>query len=151
MLDGGDMQTLWTYGVEDVHWSTKAETVCGNTYEEGQFHGKESLEKPGTQYQKGYIDPLLSLGEWVEEDPGEAFLPAFTKESQEIFDANARTLDLIPSTEEMNQYNGDLMTLKRSIVADIITQGPSIEDGYARFEAEGGQEWSDMIVESLNR
>lgn len=150
MLDGGDMQTLWTYGVEDVHWSTKAETVCGNTYEEGEFHGKESLEKPGTQYQKGYIDPLLSLGEWVDEDPGAAFLPEFTKESQEVFDANAVTLDLIPSTEVMNQYNGDLMTLKRSIVADIVTQGTSIEDGYARFEAEGGLEWSNSIVDSLN-
>ena len=47
------MQTLWTYGVEGVHWSVQAETVCGNTYEEGQFHGLESLDRPGTQYTKG--------------------------------------------------------------------------------------------------
>ena len=33
MLDGGDMQFLWTYGVEGVHWSTAAEEVCGVTYE----------------------------------------------------------------------------------------------------------------------
>ena len=38
MLDGGDMQFLWTYGVEGVHWSTAAEEVCGVKYEEGQFH-----------------------------------------------------------------------------------------------------------------
>lgn len=51
MMDGGDMQTLWTYGVEGVHWSVQAETVCGNTYEEGQFHGLESMDKrePSTQ------------------------------------------------------------------------------------------------------
>ena len=151
MMDGGDMQLLWTYGVEGTHWSTEAETVCGNSYEAGEFHGLESLETPGTQYQKGYIDPLLSLGEWVEEDPGRAFLPEFTKESQEIFDANSVTLDLIPSTEAMATYNGDLMTLKRSIVADIVTQGLSIEDGYQRFVDEGGQEWSDIIVDSLNQ
>lgn len=29
IFDNGDMETLWTYGVEGVHWSRKAETVCG--------------------------------------------------------------------------------------------------------------------------
>lgn len=60
ILDGGDIQFLWTYGVEDVHWSTKAGTVCGNTYEEGQFHMLESLEIPGTQYTKHHTDPVSS-------------------------------------------------------------------------------------------
>ena len=44
MLDGGDMQFLWTYGVEGVHWSTAAEEVCGVKYEEGQFHMLENRE-----------------------------------------------------------------------------------------------------------
>ena len=26
MMDGDKVQTLWTYGAEDVHWSTKAES-----------------------------------------------------------------------------------------------------------------------------
>ena len=55
-----------------------------------------------------------------------------------------------PSIRRAISINGDLMTLKRSIVADIVTQGTSIEDGYARFEAEGGLEWSNSIVDSLN-
>lgn len=151
ILDGGDMQTLWTYGVEGVHWSREAETVCGNDYAEGEFHFAESLEVPGTQYSKGYVDPLLSLGEWVNEDPGADAIKPFTKEAQEVFDSNARQLDLIPSTDVMTQYNGDLMSLKRSIVADVVTQGMSVEEGYQRFVAEGGQEWSDAIVESLNQ
>ncbi len=149
MLDGGDMQTLWTYGVEDVHWSTKAETVCDNTYEEGQFHFKESLERPGTQYTKAHIDPMLSIVTW-ENDPGSAAIPEESKNSQQIFNDNCVQAQLVPSTEEMATYNGDLTTLKNSIIADVVVQGISIDEAYARFESEGGAQWSQMIVDSLN-
>lgn len=148
MLDGGDMQTLWTYGVEDVHWSTKAGEVCGNVYEEGQFHGLETLDTPGTQYTKATLDPTLSIVEW--DDPGAEAIADVTKESQEIFNANCHQALLIPSTTEMATYNGDLTTLKRSIVADVIVQGTSLEEAYQRFEDEHGTEWSQMIVDSLN-
>ena len=30
MMDGDKVQTLWTYGAEDVHWSTKAESFTIN-------------------------------------------------------------------------------------------------------------------------
>ncbi len=149
MFDGGDMQTLWTYGVEGVHWSTKAETVCGNTYEEGQFHGLESLEKPGTQYTKAVTDPTLSLVTW-EDDPGKDAIAPVAAESQEMFNANCRQTLMVPSTMELATYNGDLTTLKRSIVADVVTQGVSVEEAYQRFEREHGLTWSQMIVDSLN-
>lgn len=150
MLDGGDMQTLWTYGVEGVHWSTAAETVCGNTYAEGEFHMLESLEKPGTQYTKNNIDPMLSIGDYIDGDPGQNQIAEEARTSQQTFNDNATLAPNVTSTDEMSQYNGDLTTLKNSIIADIVTQGLSIEDGYQRFENEGGTEWSDMIVESLN-
>lgn len=150
MLDGGEMQTLWTYGVEGVHWSTKAETVCGNTYEEGQFHGLESLDIPGTQYTKGCMDPTLSIVSW-ENDPGIDSVAEVAKVSQETFNENCRQALMIPSTSEMATYNGDLTTLKRSIVADVVVQGISIEEAYQRFEKEQGLKWSNMIVESLNK
>ena len=149
MMDGGDMQTLWTYGVEGVHWSTKAETVCGNTYEEGEFHMLESLEKPGTQYTKATMDPTLSIVEW-DTDPGQNAVSEVTRASQELFNANCVQEKLVPSTTEMATYNGDLTTLKRSIVADVVVQGVSLEEAYARFEEEHGAEWSQRIVDSLN-
>ena len=68
MLDGGDMQFLWTYGVEGVHWSTAAEEVCGVKYEEGQFHMLENREKEGTVYTKNHIDPMLAVAP-LENDP----------------------------------------------------------------------------------
>ena len=149
MLDNGDMQTLWSYGVEDVHWSTKAETVCGNSYDAGVFHLAESLEKPGTQYTKQHLDPMLAIAEWPNNPGADAIAPE-AKAAQTTFNENARQAQLVPSTSEMAQYNGDLTTLKNSIVADVVVQGLSIDDAYARFESEGGAQWSQMIVDSLN-
>jgi ABC-type sugar transport system, periplasmic component len=150
MLDGGDMQILWTYGVEDVHWSTKAETVCGNEYQEGEFHFKESLEVPGTQYTKHHIEPMLSIARFNGEDPGAIAVAPEAAKSQEVFTANAKFIPLPASTEEMADLNGDLFTLKRSIVADMVVEGLSIEGAKERFEKEGGAKWSQTIVDSLN-
>lgn len=149
MLDGGDMQTLWSYGVEDVHWSTKAETILENTYEEGEFHLKESIERPGTQYTKQHLDPMLTIVSW-DSNPGEEVTQEEAKESQTIFNENCRQAQIVPSTEVMATYNGDLTTLKNSIIADVVVQGISVEDAYARFESEGGAKWSQMIVDSMN-
>ncbi|QOV20140.1 extracellular solute-binding protein [Blautia liquoris] len=151
MLDGGDMQVLWTYGVEGTHWSTKAETVCGNTYEEGQFHMLESMEKPGTQYTKNNIDPMLAIGDFKEKDPGADQIAPEAKESQEMFNDNSKLAPNFFSTDEMGQYNGDLTTLKNTIIANVVTQGSSIDEEYKRFKDEGGAEWSKKIVDSLNK
>lgn len=151
MLDGGEMQKLWTYGVEGTHWSTKAEEICGNKYEEGQFHMLENLEKEGTQYTKNHVDPLLSIGKFTAfEDPGAKQLAEDTKAAQEAFNTHSRLINLVKSTDVMSQYNGDLITLKREIIANVVTQGMSMEEEMKRFEEEGGAEWSAAIVESMN-
>lgn len=150
MLDGGDMQTLWTYGVEGVHWSTAAETVCDNTYSEGEFHMLENIEKPGVQYTKNHIDPMLSIATYLDEDPGINQVAEEASAAQSTFNNNSKVTELVPSTDEMSDYNGDLISLKREIVANVVTQGKSIEEEMQRFEDEGGTEWSQIIVDSLN-
>ena len=146
IFDNGDMETLWTYGVEGVHWSRKAETVCGNTYQEGEFHMLESLSQPGVQY------TTINMGDNNICPMTERLMPEseYTKESMEIFNTNKKKVLIIPTTEAMSQYNGDLTTLKNSIIADCIVQGLSVEDGYKRFEQEGGAEMSQTILDSLN-
>ncbi len=150
MLDGAEMQTLWTYGVEGVHWSTAAEEVAGNTYAEGEFHMLESLEKPGTQYKKNHIDPMGAIATFVGENPGLATVAPEAKEALETFSNNSRLVELVPSNDAMSQYNGDLITLKREIVANVVINGASIEEEMARFESAGGAEWSQTIVDALN-
>ena len=66
-MDGGTVQTLWTYGAEDVHWSTKAETFTTNPgtenekvyeYADGEFHLKQSPNDPNSVWKKNHLDPL---------------------------------------------------------------------------------------------
>ena len=68
------------------------------------------------------MDPTLSIVEW-ENDPGIDSVAPAAKRSQEIFNENCKQSLMVPSTTEMATYNGDLTTLKRSIVADVVVQG----------------------------
>lgn len=160
MQDGGDCQFLWTYGVEGVHWSTAAETLYagevddnGNSkekvYAEGEFHGLDNLETPGSQYTKAHIDPALALVD-LANDPADESRAAENVASATMFAANCKTADLVPSTDEMTQYNGDLTTLKAELIAQVVTGEITIDDAYARYESEGGATWSQLIVDSLN-
>ena len=157
MLDGGDMQMLWTYGVEGVHWSKSAGIVYEGTenavtYEDGQFHMLENLETPGTSYTKNHVDPMLSLASFAEGyyDPREDSVKPEAKLSSEVFNANSKLALIVPSTEEMSMYNGDLTTLKNELIA-LVTMGElTYDEAMARFENEGGKTWSEAIVASLN-
>ena len=149
MLDGGDMQFLWTYGVEGVHWSTAAEEVCGVKYEEGQFHMLENREKEGTVYTKNHIDPMLAVAP-LENDPKAEAVAEEAKVSAETFQEHSKMAQLVVSTDEMAEYNGDLTTLKNEVIAKVVTQGMSVEDGMAYFDQQGGNDWSQKIVDSLN-
>jgi len=156
MLDGGDTQMLWTYGVEGVHWSKSAGTVLAGTekektYEDGQFHMLENLEKAGTLYTKNHIDPMLSLASFAEGyyDPKEASVKPEAKAASELFNANSRLASIVPATPELSELNGDLTTIKSEIIADIALGTLSVEDGYKKFEQEG-KALSDEIVASLN-
>lgn len=160
MQDGGDVQFLWTYGVEDVHWSTKAETLyAGQTndegeslekvYAEGEFHGCDNLENPGTQYTKAHIDPALALVD-LANDPADKSAAPENRESATMFAENSKTAILVPTTDMMTQYNGDLTTLKNQLIAQVALGEMTVEDAYAKFEADGGASWSQQIVDSLN-
>ena len=155
MQDGGDVQFLFTYGVEDVHWSTKAETIFEGeenekVYADGEFHGCENLETPGTQYTKAHIDPMLALVE-LANDPKDESLPESTKNSAALFNESCVAADLVPTTDAMSEYNGDLTTLKNELVANVVMGKSTIEEAYARYESEHGAEWSQAIVDSLNQ
>ena len=155
MQDGGDVQFLWTYGVEGVHWSTAAETLFAGTenektYADGEFHMLENREKEGTQYTKAHIDPMLALVE-LANDPQEESVAAEAKESAQLFNDNCKAADLVPTTDEMSEYNGDLTTLKNELIAKVVMGEITVDDAYAQFESNHGAEWSQAIVDSLNK
>lgn len=156
MLDGGDIQFLWTYGVEGVHYGYEAETICAGTknektYEEGVFHMKENLETPGTAYTKNHIDPVMSLATFAEgyTDPVDLMAQPENLASYALFAANSRPAWLVPSNEAMTMYNGDLTTLKNKLIANVIMGEKTYEEAMEEY-AKQGQAWSDAIVEALN-
>jgi putative aldouronate transport system substrate-binding protein len=155
MLDGGDTQMLFTYGPEEVYWSTKAGKVLAGTekevsYEEGQFHMLENLEKAGTLYTKNHIDPMLALAAFEEgyDDPRSVAPEALA--ASELFNANSRLASIVPVTDVLSELNGELTTIKSELIADVALGTISVDEAYAKFESEGAKEMSDEIVESLN-
>ena len=152
MQDGAETQFLWTYGVEGVHYSYAAGTVLAGTekektYEDGTFHWLEMLSDNSKLYSKMHItavDALVTL----ENDPN-ALAESAIKAS-EMFTNNCRNEDMIPSTEVYAEYNGDLMTIKNTIVAKVVTGEWTVDQGYAYYVEQKGDQMSAMIVESLN-
>ncbi|MDD5936777.1 MAG: extracellular solute-binding protein [Clostridiales bacterium] len=155
MLDGGAVQTLWTYGVKGVHWDDKAETIKltdtdSVSFEEGQFHMLASLEKPDTLLKKAHIDPMLSFATYVDNaDPGIASVDEVARKSSEAFNAHCTAAPVIISNDVMNEYNADLWDLRTQIVTKVVTGGVSVEDGMNEYLTKSANMVSE-ILESLN-
>ena len=141
MLDGGDTQMLFTYGPENVYYSF-----------EGGFHMLENLEKAGTNYTKFHIDPMLALASFAEGyyDPKEESVLPEAKEAAALFNENSRMATIVPATEAMTEFNGQLTTLKNEMVANVIMGTKTYDQALADFQAAGGDLFSAAIVESLN-
>lgn len=155
MLDGGAVQTLWTYGVKGVHWDNVAETIKlteenSVSFEEGQFHFKASLEKPDTLLNKAHIDPMLSIASFSEGmDPGAANLNPIALDVASKFNEWSVAAPVITSNDVMNDYNADLWDLRTQIVTKIVTGGVSVEDGMNEYLTKSADMVSE-ILDSLN-
>ena len=141
MLDGGDNQMLFTYGPENVYYSF-----------EGGFHMLENLEKAGTNYTKFHIDPMLALASFAEGyyDPKEESVLPEAKAASALFNENSRLASIVPATEAMTEFNGQLTTLKNEMVANVIMGTKTYDQALEDFKAAGGDLFSAAIVESLN-
>lgn len=154
MLDGGEIQTLWTYGVEGVHWSTAAETITYGentaTYEAGQFHMLPSPEKPDTLLTKHHIDPMLSLATFVNGDPGAANIEEAARDCSEKFNEWSTMAPVIVSNETMQEYNADLWDARNHVITQVVTQGMSVADGMAYYHEKTDSMVADILA-SLNQ
>ena len=152
MQDGGACQFLWTYGVEDVHYSYKAGTVLAGTekektYEDGKFHWLEMISDNTKLYSKMHITATSALSK-LENDPNALGAEAIA--ATKLFSENCRQEIAVPSTAEYAEYNGDLTTLKNEVIALVATGQKTVEEGYAYFKEKKGEDMSKAIVDSLN-
>lgn len=157
MLDGGDVQTLWTYGAKGTHWDTKAESVTlqgkedkVTEYKEGTFHFLPSPEKPTSLMSKNHIDPLLSLAKFEGEDPGAAATVAVSKASMDFFAANSHVVSPVDVNETYTENIGDINEKRKGIVASVAVGDMTAAEGIAKYQKEVGAQ-VDTVLKSLNK
>lgn len=138
MVDGGDGQMLWTYGVEGLHYEKDAN---------GNYVQLPDPEVPDTTFLSAHIDPVLTISNWT--DPLASTRAERIVESATIFQNNCEIAPLVVPTETLSSFSATLIDAKNVIVAKIVTDNMSVEDGIAQYEAEQG-EVSDTIVAEFN-
>ncbi len=156
MLDGDRVQTLWTYGAEDVHWSTHAETFTTNAddpdkkkdyeYKEGEFHLKQSPNDPNTVWKKNHLDSVLVIAPltngFVDSDP-------LVEAGNKFFTENAVDAPQAAACETLTEVKEELATDKTTLMNQVVTGEKTAEDAIAEYL----EKWGDVsaqIVEELN-
>ncbi|MBR5421614.1 MAG: hypothetical protein IK115_10730 [Lachnospiraceae bacterium] len=156
MLDGDKVQTLWTYGAEDVHWSTKAESFTTNPddpekkkdyeYADGVFHLKQSPNDPNAVWKKNHLDPVLVIAPltngFVDDDP------LVTKGNQ-FFTAHCVDAPVAASSETLTAEQSGLKDLKTTLMNKVVTGEMSGADAVQSYIDEKGA-IVDTILGELN-
>lgn len=144
ILDGGDVQMLWMYGVEGVHyeWNADHTSIVGLPTEATAGTDKESLT------QKNLFEANLKIGDFSEVDP---YVPAdpVIDESFELFNTNSAPAPELNSSEEYRSNFSDLMDKKVEYITKV-TQGEmtgqeAIDDYIAKYGT-----ISDAVAASFN-
>ncbi len=153
MLDGDTVQTLWTYGAEDVHWSTKAESFTTNPddpekkkdyeYADGEFHLKQAPNDPNSVWKKNHLDPVLVIAPltngFVDNDP-------LIEEGNKFFTENCVDAPQSPSSESLTVIEADLVVDKTTLMNEVVAGKKTAEDAIAEYQAE----WGDTIQQVLD-
>ena len=156
MLDGDVVQTLWTYGAEGVHWSTDAEEFVTNaddpdkrkeySYEDGQFHLKQSPNDPNTIWKKNHLDSVLVIAPltngFVSDDP-------LIDEGNKFFTANCVDAPAAASSETLTNYEADIVSKRTELMNFAVAGEITPEEAIAQYKEAFG-DISDQIVAELN-
>lgn len=133
MMDGDVVQTLWTYGAEDVHWSTKAETFTTNPgtdnekvyeYEDGVFHLKPSPNDPNSVWKKNHLDPALVVCGLTNGFEDQSDLAA---EGNKFFTENCVDAPISPASETYTNETGTIYDAKLAVVTEVVVNGGDVD------------------------
>ena len=157
MLDGGDVQMLWTHGAKGTHWDDKAETVTvekkedqPKTYTEGQFHYLPGIEKPDQWQTKNHIDPILSIANFTNGYVGESLIPEVARENGEFFAENSQVAVPLPMTSELSNNIGDINTARTYVIAQVALGYMTVDEVMDYYNKTVGS-LSNAVLKSLNK
>jgi len=155
MLDGGDVQVLWTYGVEGLHWSRAAETVVvapddpekrkETTYEEGQFHMLPGITDNTALFKKNHIDPVLAIRDL----PAEYYASAdsdMVAESSAAFYAKAISAPALPSSTTY-AVQSQVITDAVNVAVNEIVKGGDYDKAMETYKATAGPVVETVLAE----
>lgn len=155
MMDGDTVQTLWTYGAEDVHWSTKAEEFVTNagtdkekaySYEEGVFHLKQSPNDPNSVWKKNHLDPALVV---CSLDNGYVDQSPLAVEGNKFFTSNCIDAPMSPASETYTNEAGNIYDAKMAVVSAVVVDGGDVDAAMETYKATVGAT-IDQILAELN-
>jgi putative aldouronate transport system substrate-binding protein len=145
MLDGGEVQLLWEYGAEGVHY----------TYDGTNFV-LQKLAGSGSTASYNHIDGLLKLGEYRDDFNGgvdiglDVASPKIEQDAIAVFNENSKMAPSIKKTDALNEYSANIWTIRKSVVADVVMGKKSVEDGMAYYH-EQCDSMIEEILDSLNK
>ena len=156
MGDGGTVQMLWTYGAEDVHWSTKAESFTTNAgtenakeykYADGEFHLKQSINDPNTLWKKNVNDPALLVTAFEGEYATYKTPNVLVDECNKFFIANCKAAPKSPSSPLYSETAGDITDAKTKAISDIVLNGVSVDAAMDAYVKSVGKTVEDVLAE----
>ena len=154
MMDGDKVQTLWTYGVEDMHWSTHADTIVLNAddpdkrsetpHEEGEFHMLPTQTNPNQLYSKNHIDNLLAVAPLTN---GFGVLEDMVQESNSFFNQYAIAAPGVPSCETYSSSGQTITDAVNVAVVDIVTNGVDYDTAMQTYLNSCGSVLDQVLAE----
>ena len=154
MVDGGEVQMLWCYGAEGVHWSKAAETITVGdkeyTYEEGQFHLLPNPTNPATLWSKNMNDPLLTITPFQGDYADCVDADKYVNDTSAYFAAHCKMAPAAPASEVYSDYSGDINDAKTKAVAKIVTEGVPVAEAMAEYVKTVGAQVEEALAD-LNK
>lgn len=140
ILDGKELQKLFTYGVEGVHYE-KTDSC---------YKMLPDATNEVVDYECMLIDPTRAVASWIQEDP---FAPTRDEriiKSNEILVNNSVIQSDCESTDVFEEYAVEINDCKQMIVCDIIIGEMTVEEGIEKYKNEVGK-LVEEVLNSLNQ
>ncbi len=156
MLDGDRVQTLWTYGAEDVHWSIHAEEFSTNaddpekkkdySYAEGEFHLKQSPNDPNSVWKKNHLDSVLVIAPLTN---GYVDSDELVQAGNKFFTENCVDAPAAASCDTLAENNEALVEEKTTLMKQAVAGEITPEEAVAQYQADFG-DIAQQILDELN-
>ncbi len=154
MLDGDKVQTMWTYGVENLHWSVAAETVVlapddpekrkETVYEAGEFHHLPNPQDNTSLYKKNHIDNLLAI---VPLTNGYGTLSDMVGDANTFFNQYAIAAPQVPSSPTYGTTGNIITDAVQVAVVDYVTNGKSYDEVMKKYHEQADSTLEAVLAE----